>query len=123
MKIQGKFEVIDKQEKSGKTKDGRDWNMTEYVLKNVEECYDGSELETFIPATCGKTVDELEVGGVYDATLFISSRASKDENNKDRYFVSFRVTKADKLGASGKQEQPAETKPEVSESVSDDIPF
>lgn len=121
MKIQGKFTVIDKQEKSG-TKDGKDWSMTEYVLKATEERDDGSELTTVIPATASKMVDALEAGATYNATLFIASRSFTGDDNKERHFVSFRITKAEKIA--GQQESVAKKdEVEVAESVSDDIPF
>lgn len=117
MKIKDTFIVMKTEKRNGTTNDGRSWEKTEYLLKNVLEREDGSMMETHIVADVSQSVGELKVGNTYDATVFVTSRAY-EKDGKTTYFPSFRVTYAECI-----KEGNAETAPVVQESVADEIPF
>lgn len=116
MKIQGQFEIIDKQTKQGTTADGRDWKMTEYTVReNID-----SDQATSLTATASSTLGELKVGAVYDCTLFINSKKIVAKDGLERLFTSFRISNADLI------KDAEETKLEdvkLEDIVDDSMPF
>lgn len=119
MKIKDTFIVTKAEKKTGTTNDGRSWERTEYLLKNVLEREDGSMMETHIVADTSQSVGELQVGATYNATVFITSRAY-EKDGKTTHFPSFRVTFAECVKEANAE--PAKEQ-SVQESVADDIPF
>lgn len=119
MKIKDTFIVMKAEKKTGTTNDGRSWERTEYLLKNLLEREDGSVMETHIVADTSQSVGELQVGATYNATVFITSRAY-EKDGKTTHFPSFRVTFAECVQAASAE--PAKEQ-SVQESVADDIPF
>lgn len=120
MKIKDIFIVMKAEKKTGTTNDGRSWEKTEYLLKNLLEREDGSIMETHIVADTSQSVGELQVGATYNATVFITSRAY-EKDGKTTHFPSFRVTFAECVNDAPKAEPAKEQS--VQESVADDIPF
>ena len=119
MKIKDTFIVTKSEKKTGTTNDGRSWEKTEYLLKNLLEREDGSIMETHIVADTSQSVGELKVGATYEATVFITSRAY-EKDGKTTHFPSFRVTFAECVKEANTE--PAKEQ-SVQESVADDIPF
>lgn len=118
MRIQENFIITDKQTKSGTTADGRDWKMTEYVLKEVNQ--NESAPETLIPATASSSVEELEVGGEYTCTLFVNSRKFTGKDDIERLFVSFRISDAKLVSKAPEASDKAEIDPAE---LGDEVPF
>lgn len=110
------IKILSKETKTGST-NGQDWSITEYTVLESIEMENGSMMETKVKASAAKSLGELDVGGIYKAVLFITSRES-EKDGKKVLWNSFRITRADKIGGE-------EAKEEESKSVEaiDDLPF
>lgn len=121
MKLNTTVKILSKELKSGTTKEGKEWEMTEYVVVEDIEQYDGSHTETHLCITTSKSVGELEVGGLYECTIFINSN---EYNGK--YYTKFRITNAKLLTMEDTtQEVAEESKETVNPEVLQDteVPF
>jgi len=88
MKLNATLKIISKETKTGTSaKTGKDWSMDEYLLLEDLERDDGSHAETYVVASASQVVGDLEVGGTYDLTLFLTSRESNG-----KYYTGFRIT-------------------------------
>ncbi|MCQ2574532.1 MAG: hypothetical protein MJ156_00305 [Alphaproteobacteria bacterium] len=116
MRIQANFIVTDKQTKQGTSTDGRDWKLTEYVLK---ENVDASQ-ETLIPATASSSVEDLTVGAEYECTLFVNSRKFIGKDDIERLYPSFRIASVKKIKDAPEADSNAELTPA---DLEDSVPF
>lgn len=114
------IKVLKKEHKTGTNNAGRSWEMDEYTIEESMEREDGSMTETKLVATTSQAVGELEVGCIYKAVIYITSRESERDGKKS-IWNSFRITRADKVGgtATATASEPAQTVP----AVEDEIPF
>ena len=110
--------VLSKETKTGTT-NGHDWTIEEYTLLEEMEREDGSISETKVKASTSQNVGDLEIGGIYKVVIFITSRESEKDGKKSLW-NSFRVTRAEKVGACNVN---ATQEPTKVESIADDIPF
>lgn len=108
--------VLKKEHRTGTTNTGRAWEMDEYTVEENMEREDGSITETKLVATTSGAVGDLEVGGIYKVVIYISSRETEKDGKKS-IWNSFRITRAEKVGACNPNAQPEK------EPVNDDIPF
>lgn len=111
------IKILSKETKTGNT-NGQDWSITEYTVLESIEMENGSMLETKVKASAAKSLGELDVGGIYKAVMFITSRES-EKDGKKVLWNSFRITRADKIGGEDPKSEP-ET---VAAAVADEIPF
>lgn len=114
------IKVLKKEHKTGTNNAGRAWEMDEYTIEESMEREDGSISETKLIATTSQAVGDLEVGGIYKVVIFISSRESEKDGKKS-IWNSFRITRAEKVGAFNPTTPVAETP--IAQSVADEIPF
>ena len=116
------IKVLKKEHKTGTTNSGRAWETDEYTVEEDLEREDGSISETKLVATTSGNVGDLDVGGVYKAVIFITSRETereKDGKKEKSIWNSFRITRAEKIGGEAPKEEPTT----IAQSVNDDIPF
>lgn len=116
------IKVLKKEHKKGTTNSGKEWETDEYTIEEDLEREDGSVSETKLIATTSQAVGNLDVGGVYKAVIFITSRETereKDGKKEKTIWNSFRITRAEKIGG----EEPKEEPTTIAQSVNDDIPF
>lgn len=120
------IKVLKKEHKTGTTNAGKSWETNEYTVEEDLEREDGSISETKLIATTSTAVGDLDVGGVYKAVIFITSRETereKDGKKEKIIWNSFRITRAEKIGG----EEPAKSSGTMSAStvdaVADEIPF
>lgn len=99
------IKILGKESKTGST-NGQDWTITEYTCLESIEMENGSMLETKVKASAARSLGELDVGGVYNAVFFITSRESEKDGKKS-IWNSFRITRADKIGGEDPKEEPA----------------
>lgn len=112
MKLTAKLKVLSKEHKTGTTSAGRDWAMDEYLVVEDLVREDGSHNETHLLATTSQAAGELEIGGEYECTVFISST---EFNGK--YYPKFRITYAVLLNA------PEVIEEKQTEKIDDTLPF
>ncbi len=112
------IKVLKKEHKTGTTNSGRAWETDEYTVEEDLEREDGSVSETKLIATTSQAVGDLDVGGIYKAVIFITSRETEKDGKKN-IWNSFRITRAEKIGG----EEPKEEPTTIAQSVNDDIPF
>lgn len=112
------IKVLKKEHKTGTTTSGRAWETDEYTVEEDLEREDGSISETKLIATTSGNVGDLDVGGVYKAVIFITSRET-EKDGKTNIWNSFRITRAEKIGG----EAPKTESETVAAAVSDEIPF
>lgn len=112
------IKVLKKEHKTGTTNSGKEWETDEYTIEEDLEREDGSISETKLIATTSQAVGNLDVGGVYKAVIFITSRETEKDGKKN-IWNSFRITRAEKIGG----EEPKEEPTTIAQSVNDDIPF
>lgn len=110
------IKVLKKEHKAGTTNSGRAWEMDEYTIEEDLEREDGSVSETKLVASTSQAVGDLDVGGIYKVVIFITSRES-EKDGKTSIWNSFRITRAEKVGACNPNAQPEK------EAINDDIPF
>lgn len=114
MKLNAVLKVISKETKTGTSaKTGKDWAIDEYLLLEDLERDDGSRAETYVVASASQMISELEVGGVYDCTLFLTSRESNG-----KYYTSFRITHSILVNL-----PEPKTNDEVAIETMDEVPF
>ena len=111
------IKILSKETKTGNT-NGQDWSITEYTVLETIEMENGSMLETKVKASAAKSLGELDVGGIYKAVMFITSRES-EKDGKKVLWNSFRITRAEKIGG----EDPKAQAEQTVEAIADDIPF
>lgn len=111
------IKILSKETKTGNT-NGQDWSIVEYTVLESIEMENGSMLETKVKASAAKSLGELDVGGIYKAVMFITSRES-EKDGKKVLWNSFRITRADKIGGEDPKSEP-ET---VAAAIADEIPF
>jgi hypothetical protein len=123
MLIKDTFIIESKENKTG-TSDRGEWSIDEYLILNKLETNFGSILETYLTAVKSQNCPEVEVGGIYDLTIFVGS-----QEYKGRHYPKFRITAAtlkEKAAQPAvKQSAPATPEP-AGEQVNvgtDDIPF
>ena len=112
------IKVLKKEHKKGTTNSGKEWETDEYTIEEDLEREDGSVSETKLIATTSQAVGDLDVGGVYKAVIFITSRETEKDGKKN-IWNSFRITRAEKIGGEAPKEEPTT----IAQSVNDDIPF
>ena len=112
------IKVLKKEHKTGTTNSGRSWETDEYTIEEDLEREDGSISETKLIATTSGNVGNLDVGGIYKAVIFITSRESEKDGKKN-IWNSFRITRAEKIGG----EEPKDEPTTIAQSVNDDVPF
>lgn len=112
------IKVLKKEHKKGTTNSGKEWETDEYTIEEDLEREDGSVSETKLVVTTSQAVGNLDVGGVYKAVIFITSRET-EKDGKKIIWNSFRVTRAEKIGG----EEPKSEPETIAQSVNDDIPF
>ena len=112
------IKVLKKEHKTGTTNSGKEWETDEYTVEEDLEREDGSVSETKLIATTSQAVGNLDVGGVYKAVIFITSRET-EKDGKKLIWNSFRITRAEKIGGEDPKSEP-ET---VAAAINDDIPF
>ncbi len=112
------IKVLKKEHKTGTTNSGKEWETDEYTIEEDLEREDGSVSETKLIATTSQAVGDLDVGGIYKAVIFITSRETEKDGKKN-IWNSFRITRAEKIGGEAPKEEPTT----IAQSVNDDIPF
>ena len=112
------IKVLKKEHKTGTTNAGKSWETNEYTVEEDLEREDGSISETKLIATTSTAVGDLDVGGVYKAVIFITSRETEKDGKKN-IWNSFRITRAEKIGG----EEPKEEPTTIATAVADEIPF
>lgn len=112
------IKVLKKEHKTGTTNSGRAWETDEYTVEEDLEREDGSISETKLVATTSGNVGDLDVGGIYKAVIFITSRETEKDGKKN-IWNSFRITRAEKIGG----EEPKEEPTTIAAAVADEIPF
>jgi hypothetical protein len=122
MLLKDTFTIEHKETRTG-TKDGKDWSIDEFLVCNKHERDDGSLLETRLTATKSQNCPEIQVGGVYLLTIFITSR-----EYQGKHYPSFRITAAmlkekAPAQAAAQTTQPTPEPPAEQINVGDDIPF
>lgn len=89
------IKILSKETKTG-TNNGQDWSIDEYTVVESIEQDNGGVSETKVKASATKALGELEVGALYNAVLFITSRET-EKDGKKYLWNSFRITRADKI--------------------------
>lgn len=112
------IKVLKKEHKTGTTNSGKEWETDEYTIEEDLEREDGSVSETKLIATTSQAVGNLDVGGVYKAVIFITSRETEKDGKKN-IWNSFRITRAEKIGG----EEPKEEPTTIATAIADEIPF
>lgn len=112
------IKVLKKEHKTGTTTSGRAWETDEYTVEEDLEREDGSVSETKLIATTSQAVGNLDVGGIYKAVIFITSRETEKDGKKN-IWNSFRITRAEKICG----EEPKEEPTTIATAVTDEIPF
>lgn len=116
------IKVLKKEHKTGTTNSGRAWETDEYTVEEDLEREDGSISETKLVATTSGNVGDLDVGGVYKAVIFITSRETereKDGKKEKTIWNSFRITRAEKIGDEAPKEEPTT----IAQNINDEVPF
>ena len=111
------FTVKNIETKTGNT-NGRDWEIKEYIIEESVELDNGEMMTTTIPARASASIGELVVGGTYKGVMFITSRESERDGKKS-YWPSFRITRAELVGAS----DPEPEEPKQVDELDSDLPF
>ena len=117
-KITGTITAID--EKSGKTKDGKQWRKVMFVVTN-NDGFDGRENEYALSKFGDEHVDNFvkfnKVGDLVEVQFSISSRAYNG-----KYYTDLRAFRVDHVKAEKPKELAPKAKPSA-EVLNDDLPF
>jgi hypothetical protein len=125
MLLKAVFKIADKTTRSGSNDRGA-YNIDEYLILNRHERDNGEMLETYLSAVKSQNCPDIEVGGVYQLTLFITSR-----EYQGKYYPSFRITSAiaqgnppaTQTGTSALTPEPAPVESNTVADLGDEIPF